>query len=205
MDLVSLGSVFRLEGTEIQKDKLYGPFFFARDSTRRDGRVRRGYSLAADHLVDVVLAREHEERGLDDAAAETEHEVQRGLLLDVVIRERAAVLELLAREDQTLLVGGDPLLVLDLRLDVVDGVRGLHLQGDGLTRDCGVEKEGEVVSAPSTERRGRRWTGGDRAAGTMDAAAMRWEGDARAQKRGVFLAIAPEGHPSTRRSSRRER
>ena len=35
-----------------------------------------------------------------------------GLLLDVVVRESAAVLELLASEDQTLLVRRDPLLVL---------------------------------------------------------------------------------------------
>ncbi|OUS47547.1 hypothetical protein BE221DRAFT_60765, partial [Ostreococcus tauri] len=49
---------------------------------------------------------------------------------------RAAVLELLTREDQTLLIRRDPLLILDLRLHVVDGVRGLHLQGDGLTRHC---------------------------------------------------------------------
>ena len=41
------------------------------------------------------------------ATAQAEHEVQRRLLLDVVVRERAAVLELLAREDQALLVRGD--------------------------------------------------------------------------------------------------
>ena len=37
-------------------------------------------------------------------------------LLDVVVGERAAILELLAGEDQALLVGRDALLVLDLRL-----------------------------------------------------------------------------------------
>ena len=41
------------------------------------------------------------------AAAETEDEVQRRLLLDVVVGERAAVLELLAGEDEALLVGRD--------------------------------------------------------------------------------------------------
>ena len=41
------------------------------------------------------------------------------LLLDVVVREGAAVLELLAGEDQPLLVRGDSLLVLDLLLDVI--------------------------------------------------------------------------------------
>ena len=58
--------------------------------------------------------------------------VESGLLLDVVVRKSAAVLQLLAGEDQTLLVGRDALLVLDLRLDIVDGVGGLDLKGDGL-------------------------------------------------------------------------
>ena len=85
---------------------------------------------------------------------QTKHEVEGRLLLDVVVRESAAVLELLAREDQALLVWGDaegsivsdhvrgrlcsvysPLLVLDLGLDIVDGVRGLNLEGDGLARE----------------------------------------------------------------------
>ena len=60
--------------------------------------------------------------------------MERRLLLDVVVREGAAVLELLAGEDQALLVGRDALLVLDLGLDIVDGVRRLHLQGDCLAR-----------------------------------------------------------------------
>ena len=54
------------------------------------------------------------------------------LLLDVVVRKGTAVLELLAGEDETLLIGGDALLVLDLGLDVVNGVRGLDVEGDGL-------------------------------------------------------------------------
>jgi hypothetical protein len=60
--------------------------------------------------------------------------VERRLLLDVVVGEGTSVLELLAREDQTLLVGGDTLLVLDLGLDIVDRVRGLDLEGDGFAR-----------------------------------------------------------------------
>merc|ERR1719154_221445 len=65
-----------------------------------------------------------------------EDEVEGGLLLDVVVGEGPAVLQLLAGEDQPLLVRGDALLVLDLGLDILDGVRGLHLQGDGLPREC---------------------------------------------------------------------
>jgi hypothetical protein len=55
-------------------------------------------------------------------------------LLDVVVAQGAAILELLAGEDQALLVRGNALLVLDLGLDVVDGVARLDIKGDGLTR-----------------------------------------------------------------------
>ena len=53
-------------------------------------------------------------------------------LLDVVIREGAAILKLLAGENQALLVRRNALLVLNLGLDIVDGVRRLNLKGDGL-------------------------------------------------------------------------
>merc|ERR1712012_1447903 len=61
--------------------------------------------------------------------------MESGLLLDVVIRKSTAVLELLAGEDETLLVGRDTLLVLDLSLDVVDGVGWLDLKSDGLSSE----------------------------------------------------------------------
>ena len=58
--------------------------------------------------------------------------MERGLLLDVVVGEGAAVLKLLAGEDEALLVGRDALLVRDLGLQVVNRVRWLDLEGDGL-------------------------------------------------------------------------
>jgi hypothetical protein len=45
--------------------------------------------------------------------------MKRRLLLDVVVGQRAPVLELLAREDQPLLVRRDALLVLNFGLDVL--------------------------------------------------------------------------------------
>jgi hypothetical protein len=66
------------------------------------------------------------------ASPETEHQVKGALLLDVVVSKRAPVLKLLAGEDEPLLVRRDALLVLDLGLDVVNGVGRLHLEGDGL-------------------------------------------------------------------------
>merc|ERR1712203_1269238 len=68
------------------------------------------------------------------ATAQTQHQVKSGLLLNVVVRQRAAVLQLLPSEDQALLVWRDAFLVLDLRLHVVDGVARLHIQCDGLSR-----------------------------------------------------------------------
>ena len=81
-------------------------------------------------------------------------EVKSALLLDVVVRKSAPIFELLAGEDEALLVGRDtsatirivishrdticsldsdsPLLVLNLSLHIVDRVGGLDLEGDGL-------------------------------------------------------------------------
>ena len=56
------------------------------------------------------------------ATAQAQHQVERGLLLNVVVCERPAVLKLLPRENEALLVRRNALLVLDLGLDVVDGV-----------------------------------------------------------------------------------
>jgi len=65
--------------------------------------------------------------------AQAEHKVEGRLLLDVVVGQRTAVLELLPGEDETLLVGRNAFLVLDLLLHVLDRVRGLDFEGDGLS------------------------------------------------------------------------
>jgi hypothetical protein len=71
-----------------------------------------------------------------------------GLLLDVVVREGPAVLELLAGEDKPLLVWRDSFLVLDLGLDVLNGIRWLDFQGDGL---AGQRLHEDLHSAPQPE------------------------------------------------------
>jgi hypothetical protein len=43
---------------------------------------------------------------------------------------------LLSGKDQSLLIGRDTLLVLDLGLDIVDSVRGFDLEGDGLSSEA---------------------------------------------------------------------
>jgi hypothetical protein len=64
--------------------------------------------------------------------SESEDEMEGGLLLDVVVGEGSAVFELLSSEDKSLLIGRDALLILDLGLDVLNGVSGLNIEGDGL-------------------------------------------------------------------------
>ena len=58
------------------------------------------------------------------------NEVQRVLILDVVIRKSVVIHKLLAGEDEALLVGGDAFLVLDLCLDGRDCVGALRHEGD---------------------------------------------------------------------------
>ena len=54
-------------------------------------------------------------------------------LLDVVVTEGSTVFELLSGENESLLIGWDAFLVLDLSLDVINGVRRLDVEGDGLS------------------------------------------------------------------------
>ena len=96
-------------------------------------RGESGVALSANHLVAVELSGQHLERGLDGTTTEAKDEVESGLLLNVVVRESSSVLELLSGEDQTLLIRGDSLLVLNLGLDVVDSVRGLDIESYCLT------------------------------------------------------------------------
>ncbi|KAG8122575.1 hypothetical protein E2320_018060, partial [Naja naja] len=63
---------------------------------------------------------------------QTQDKMESGLLLDVVVGEGAAIFQLLASKDQPLLVWRNAFLVLDLGLHILNGVTGLHLQGDGL-------------------------------------------------------------------------
>merc|ERR1719186_1054148 len=88
-------------------------------------RVRRLH-LKGDRLASQSL---HEDL---HTTSEPEDKVEGGLLLDVVIGKGSSVFELLPGEDQPLLVWRDPFLVLDLGLDVLNGVRGLDLQSYGL-------------------------------------------------------------------------
>merc|ERR1712232_1232380 len=120
-------------------------------------RAAPGRGKVNDHQLVAGRGQRLVERGfvvvLRDAAPEPEHEVERRLLLDVVVREGPAVLELLPGEDQPLLVRRDPLLVLDLGLDVLDRVRRLDLERDRLARQ---RLDEDLHPAPEPEHQVQR-------------------------------------------------
>merc|ERR1712025_1006337 len=77
-------------------------------------------------------------QGLDEdlhTSSQSKDQMQGAFLLDVVIREGSSILQLLSSKDQSLLIWRNSFLVLDLGLDVLNGVRWLNLQGDGLASE----------------------------------------------------------------------
>merc|ERR1711868_237543 len=79
--------------------------------------------------------------------------MQGTLLLDVIIRKSSSVLELLSSKDQSLLIWGNSFLILDLGLDVLNGVRWLNLKGDGLSSE-GLDKDLHTSSQSENQMQG---------------------------------------------------
>merc|ERR1719232_1972752 len=78
------------------------------------------------------LSRKGFDEDLHGTTAKAKDKMEGRFLLNVIVREGSAILELLSSEDQSLLLWRDSFLVLDLGLDIGDRVIGLDVQGDGL-------------------------------------------------------------------------
>merc|ERR1712151_728625 len=123
-------SVLELLASEDQSLLIWGNAFLVLDLSLDILNGVRGLDLEGDGLAS---------QGLDEdlhTSPESEHKMEGALLLDVVVGESSSVLQLLASEDQSLLIWGNAFLILDLCLDVLNGVRGLDLEGDGLASQC---------------------------------------------------------------------
>merc|ERR1711988_813192 len=91
--------------------------------------------------------------GLDEdlhTSSESENKMKGGLLLDVVVGKSSSILKLLSSEDESLLVGWDTLLILDLGLDVLNGVCWLDIEGDGLSSE-GLDEDLHTSSKSENE------------------------------------------------------
>ena len=89
-----------------------------------------GYSLV--HSLDLLGSSKDLLFALLTSSSETKNQVEGGFLLDVVIAQRTTIFQLLSGKDQTLLIGGNSFLVLNLSFDVVNSVRWLDIECDGL-------------------------------------------------------------------------
>merc|ERR1711962_1122173 len=76
-----------------------------------------------------------------------------GLLLDVVVRESPTILQLFTSKNQSLLVWGDALLVLNLGFHVLNSVRWLDLEGDRFTGQ-GLDEDLHTSSQPQDKMEG---------------------------------------------------
>merc|ERR1719329_1759927 len=91
--------------------------------------------------------------GLDEdlhTTSKSKDEMESGLFLDVVVRESSTILKLLSSEDKSLLIRRDTFLVLDLGLDVLNGVRWLNIEGNGLTGE-GLDEDLHTTSESEDE------------------------------------------------------
>ena len=59
---------------------------------------------------------------------------QKLTFLNIIIGQSAAIFQLFSGENQPLLIWRDALLILNLCLNILDGIRRLYLKGNGLPR-----------------------------------------------------------------------
>merc|ERR1712114_36819 len=79
--------------------------------------------------------------------------LQGAFLLDIVVGKSSSIFQLLSSKDQSLLVWGNSFLVLDLGLDVFNGIRRFNLKGDGLSSQ-GLDKDLHTSSQSENQMKG---------------------------------------------------
>ena len=92
-------------------------------------------TFSANGLFAVELLGKQSQRRIVDSSTQTKDQVKSRFLLDIVITQSSAVLQLLSGKNQTLLIRRNSFLVLNLGLDIVDSVTWLDVQSDGLSRE----------------------------------------------------------------------
>ena len=87
------------------------------------------------------------------ATTETQHQGESGLLLDAVVRQSAAIFELLASKGKTLLIWGNALFILNFGLHIFNSVWGLHFQSDGFASQ-GLHRDLHATSQTQNQMEG---------------------------------------------------
>ena len=116
-------------------------------------QIQRDKNIFLDdqRTVDVDIRPQRDRAALPDGSrqrvrirdlCQPEHQMQRGVLLDVVVRQRFVLLQLLTRKDEPLLGGRDALLLLDLGLHAEHSFIRRDIQRDGLS---GQRLDGDLI------------------------------------------------------------
>ena len=90
---------------------------------------------------------------LSVSSSKSEDQVKGRFFLDVVVRKSSSVFKLFSSEDKSLLIGGDSLLILDLGLDIFNGVSGLDVKSDGLSSK-GLDEDLHSTSESENQMKG---------------------------------------------------
>merc|ERR1712188_330931 len=64
-------------------------------------------------------------------SSKTQDKMKSGLLLDVVVTQSTSIFQLFTCKNQSLLIWWDSFLVLNLGLDILNGITGFNFQSDG--------------------------------------------------------------------------
>merc|ERR1719334_1855657 len=99
-------------------------------------RMQPCITLTTDHLIAIILLCQQSQTGFNNTTTQTQHQMQSRLLLNIVVRKSSPIFQLFSSKNQTLLVWRNSFLILDLGFNIVDGVTGFNLKGDGLTSQC---------------------------------------------------------------------
>ena len=104
--------------------------------------------------VILIMGSAVQSTSLQVTTTESKDQVERRFLLDVVVTQGATIFKLLAGKDQPLLIWRNSLLVLDFGFDILNGVRGLHFEGDGLACE-GLDEDLHATSKPKNQMQSR--------------------------------------------------
>ena len=85
-------------------------------------------ALTANLFLTIEFPRQHCKGRVVNTTSETQDQVKRRLLLDIIIGKCAAILQLLSSKNQPLLIRWNSFLILDLRLNIVNCVTGLDIE-----------------------------------------------------------------------------
>merc|ERR1712112_734627 len=122
-------SILKLLSSKNQSLLVWGNAFLILDLGLDILNGVRRFNLKSDGLAS---------QGLDEdlhAASQSENKMESAFFLDVVVGEGSSIFQLLTSKDQPLLVWGNSFLILDLGLDVFNGIRRFNLKGDGLSSE----------------------------------------------------------------------